>query len=163
MNFDQSEKPPLMSIYIATNDRNGDCDGYIRAVTIDLENAPIASLAELEGEPLACRWCGDSERKWFRGQYARAPHMLKVVGRGRLPVWRLRRHVGNIHWDEIGITVTHGLYFLRWLALSGWRMTSAQTDFFTAFNETLDPRAMTADDYCASLLQVIEKIRRHEQ
>lgn len=116
---------------LATNDRRGNDDGYIRGVVIHLADA----FAEFEGPSLQHRWCGDEERVTFKGRYKAAPHMLKLYGRGRLPVWRRDRHVGTMHWDRVGIEARYVAWLVRWLAMSQWLITAAPTRVHDAFTD----------------------------
>ena len=146
--------PPLASVMLCANDRHGNADNYLRGVTFEMGGA--GSLVELEpGREVMLRFCGDQERCEFKGRYKAAPHMLKVYGRGRLPVWRWAKCVGNMHWDAVGIPFTDLPNLLRWLALSDWRCHAGPTAFFEAFNENLNVTDMLADDYCAARAKVL--------
>lgn len=146
--------PPLASVMLCVNDRNGIADGELRGASFEAGGA--GALVELEpGETVHLRFCGDAERCEFKGRYRAAPHMLKVYGRGRLPVWRWAKCVGNMHWDAVGIPFTDLPTLLRWLALSQWRATNAPTAFYRAFNEDLNVWDMMPDDFCAELAKVL--------
>lgn len=133
--------PPLMSISLACNDRNGNEMTEFSAVNVE-----TSDLMEFEGSPITFRFCPDDERLRFKGQYKAAPHMLKVYGRGRVPVWKRTRWVGNIHWDMIGAPVPHGVAFLRWLSLAGWSMNSGPTRVFDLWRR-LDPLDIVSDEW----------------
>lgn len=126
--------PPLIPWMLCVRDRHGAMTGQMGMATLE----GLDWLAELEGGPFGVRWCGDRERVESKGLYKRAPYMLKVYGNGRLPVWRHRACVGNIHWDAAGIPARHSVMLLRWMRHAGWRMTAGPTPLFDAFNGTED-------------------------
>lgn len=145
--------PPLATLHLCLNDRNGNPDGQLRGVTFELGGA--GSLVELEpGDAVNVRFCGDQERAGFKGRHKAAPGMLKVYGRGRVPVWKHAKCVGNMHWDAVSIPFTDLPTVLRWLAQSSWRCHSGPTTFFEAFNG-MNPFDMTTDDYSAELARVL--------
>lgn len=145
--------PPLATVQVCVNDRNGNPDEHLRGVVF--EKGGAGSLVELEpGDQMSVRFCGDQERCQFGGRYKAAPYMLKVYGKGRLPVWVHAKCVGTVHWDAIGIPFTDLPHLLRWLAQAGWHCTNGPTEFFEAFNG-LNVFDMTHDDYCAELAKVL--------
>lgn len=149
--------PPLAMWMLCCNDSRGEFAGAVEAAAFDFDG----SLVELDGadrggQELSVRWCGDEERvsRAFGGQYRAAPHMLKVYGHGRLPVWKLRRNVGNLYWDQIGIPATHAVHLLRWLRLAGWSMNAGPTRLYSAFNDH-DPAAEGADAWSARVAKAL--------
>lgn len=143
--------PPLVPWMLCANDRHGNFTGAMERASFDVAH----EMVEMEGPEVQLRWAGDLERVRFGGAYRAAPMMLKVYGRGRLPVWRHIRWVGNIYWDHVGLAVPYVLALLRWLSLAGWSVTAAPTPVYDAWHDT-DARAVTADDFGAAMLRAME-------
>lgn len=147
--------PPLMSWMLCCNDRHGNFTAQVEQATLE----GLDWLAEIEGIPIQARWCGDAERVGFKGEYKAAPEMLKLYGNGRLAVWKHRRNVGNMHWDQVGISVRHSLALLRWLRDFGWQMTAGPSKLFDAFNAD---RIETADGFGLRMMDALGLCGRKE-
>lgn len=120
-----------VSVMLAWNDYNGNCTHELDTVSVSFGGEVV--LVEMP------RWAQgrivpkDQMVERFGGKWQ--CEGLKIYGAGIVPIISHKRHVGNIHWDEVRIERRHLGQVLQYLHGVGGIVESAPTKLFDLWKE----------------------------